>query len=270
MIELSLLYMAGGRSSRFGGEPKFLAKIGKDNETLFEYSVNQIRKHIKINHVHIIVNKDNNIDILNEAKRIKCKYDLLFEITSNIQEIPEYRSKPWGTGEAASSAWEYMKRPFLLLNSDDLYDEKTFEQIDRECDTNKNYIIGFELGKTLKNNNKANRAFIHSEDNQVLHLKEQLNIERMTYTEDELKRIIVSVNLFLLQPSVLMNMVNISDKFKLNYKDNNLLEALLPDFINDIIRNGKMKLNIVTSSGEWNGITFKNDIEKIKKDLDIL
>jgi len=31
-----------------------------------------------------------------------------------------------------------------------------------------------------------------------------------------------------------------------------------------------MKLNIVTSSGEWNGITFKNDIEKIKKDLDIL
>jgi len=42
--------------------------------------------------------------------------------------------------------------------------KKTFEQISKECDENKNYIIGYELGKTLKNKNKANRGFIEEKD----------------------------------------------------------------------------------------------------------
>jgi choline kinase len=59
-----------------------------------------------------------------------------------------------GNWRSAASAWSFMKKPFLLLNSDDLYDEKTFEQISNECDVTKNYVIGYQLGKTLKNKKK--------------------------------------------------------------------------------------------------------------------
>ena len=45
MIELSLLFLAGGISSRFGGDPKMLAKIGNNHESLFELSIIQIKKH---------------------------------------------------------------------------------------------------------------------------------------------------------------------------------------------------------------------------------
>jgi choline kinase len=236
MLELSLLFMAAGKSSRYGGEPKILAKIGPNKETLFEISFQQIIKHINVKHIHLVLKEDNALNILKEVKEIRYKYDLEFDLTSNIQEIPRYRDKPWGTGEAAASAWSYMKGPFLLLNSDDLYDEKTFEQISKECDENKNYIIGYELGKTLgyelgktlKNKNKANRGFIEEKDGIVKVMKEKLNIERIYYNESELESIFVSVNLFLLQPSVLMCLLELSEDFKRENDSSLIEEALLP------------------------------------------
>jgi CTP:molybdopterin cytidylyltransferase MocA len=68
MLELSLLFMAAGKSSRFGGEPKLLAKIGPSKETLFEISFQQIIKYINVNHIHLVVNEDNAINITNEVK----------------------------------------------------------------------------------------------------------------------------------------------------------------------------------------------------------
>jgi choline kinase len=269
MLELSLLFMAAGKSSRYGGEPKFLAKIGPNKETLFEISFQQIIKYINVKHIHLVLNEDNALNILQEVKDVRYKYDLEFDLTSNIQEIPRYRNKPWGTGEAAASAWSYMKGPFLLLNSDDLYDEKTFEQISKECDENKNYIIGYELGKTLKNKNKANRGFIEEKDGIVKVMKEKLNIERMYYNESELKNIFVSVNLFLLQPSILMCLLELAEDFKKENDSCLIEEALLPDFINKIINKDKMELHLIKSKGEWNGITFKTDLAQIKKQINI-
>jgi len=267
MLELSLLFMAAGKSSRFGGEPKLLTKIGPSKESLFEISFQQIIKYINVNHIHLVVNEDNAINITNEVKNVRYKYDLSFEITTSIQEIPQFREKPWGTGEAAASAWSFMKKPFLLLNSDDLYDEKTFEQISNECDVTKNYVIGYQLGKTLKNKKKANRAFIEEKNEQVSILREKLNIERVYYNEYELDNLYVSVNLFLLQPSVLMCLLELSENFK---KENHLdmtIETLLPDFINSIIKKNQIELHLIKSEGNWNGITFKSDVEEIKNEL---
>lgn len=269
MLELSLLFMAAGKSSRFGGGSKFLASIGPNKETLFEISFLQIIKHIHVKHIHLVLNNENNIEIIKEAKNIRYKYDLDFDITANIQDIPKFREKPWGTGEAAASAWSYMKGPFLLLNSDDLYDEKTFEQISKECDENKNYIIGYELGKTLKNKNKANRGFIEEKDGIVKAMKEKLNIERIFYNQSELETIFVSVNLFLLQPPVLMCLLELAENFKKEHDSNLIEEALLPDFINKIINKDQMELHLIKSKGEWNGITFKSDLTQIKKQINI-
>ena len=41
---VSIVYMVAGMSSRFGGRPKQMAKVGPDGETLIEYSVNQALK----------------------------------------------------------------------------------------------------------------------------------------------------------------------------------------------------------------------------------
>jgi len=41
---VAIVYMVAGMSSRFGGKPKQMAKVGPNNETLIEYSVNQALK----------------------------------------------------------------------------------------------------------------------------------------------------------------------------------------------------------------------------------
>jgi len=267
MLELSLLFMAAGKSSRYGGEPKILAKIGPNKETLFEISFQQIIKYINVKHIHLVLNEDNALNILKEVKEVRYKYDLEFHLTSNIQEIPRYRNKPWGTGEAAASAWSYMKGPFLLLNSDDLYDEITFEIIAKKCDKSKNYIIGYELGKTLKNDKKANRGFIDIFNNKIFKLTEKLNIEKRYYSQEELKDILVSVNLFLFQPTLLQSLFVLTEKFKEENDSDEEIETLLPDFLNKLLVNKTLELELMKSEGEWNGITFKSDIVQIKKEI---
>ena len=39
-----IVYMVAGMSSRFGGKPKQMARVGPNNETLIEYSVKQALK----------------------------------------------------------------------------------------------------------------------------------------------------------------------------------------------------------------------------------
>ena len=216
MEELTLLFLAGGMSSRFGGNPKMLTKIGSNNESLFEMSIIQLKEKIKVCHVHIVVNSANKDSIMEEVNHVCEKHSICEKVTYNIQLLPPYRVKPFGTADALESAHDYIKTPFILLNSDDLYDCKTFELISNEYDSSNNYIIGFKLGSTLIDDNKANRGFINIDSNDdndndnyndnynrnVLSLEEKLNIERKQYNDSELENIYVSVNLLLLQPKI--------------------------------------------------------------------
>ena len=42
---VAIIFMVAGMSSRFGGKPKQLEKIGPNDESLIEYSVNQALKN---------------------------------------------------------------------------------------------------------------------------------------------------------------------------------------------------------------------------------
>lgn len=266
MNELTLLFIAGGKSSRFGGEPKMLSKIGPNDESLFEISIRQMMKSIHIVHIHLTVNEENQEKIMEEVNKVNQKYEICKNITYNIQEIPVFRTKPWGTADAVSSATSYIHTPFLLLNSDDLYDAKTFEMIRAECDTSRNYIIGFKLGTTLPDNKKANRGFIYiNTEGRVIELQERLNINKSEYKLDELENQYVSVNLLLLQPSVLSSMASVLQEFKEMNHNNTSVEAMLPNFLNLLIGQGKLELELFKTTGLWNGVTYKEDIQSVKE-----
>ena len=284
MEELTLLFLAGGMSSRFGGNPKMLTKIGPNNESLFEMSILQLKDKIKVCHVHIVVNSANKDSIMEEVNHVCEKYTICNNVTYNIQLLPPYREKPFGTADALESAHDYIKTPFILLNSDDLYDCKTFELISNEYESCNNYIIGFKLGSTLIDDKKANRGFININKNNesndglnnennigiVSSLEEKLNIERKQYNDSELENIYVSVNLLLLQPKILTDLSLMVTEFKQKCQDkcDKISEALLPNFLNNLIKEGTLNLKLLKSSGSWNGITYKDDIKNIRQALD--
>ena len=264
--DLTLLFIAGGKSSRFGGEPKMLSKIGPNDESLFEMSICQMLGSINIVHIHLTVNAENKDKIMEEVCRVTQKYEICSKITYNIQEIPQFRTKPWGTADAVSSASDYIDSPFLLLNSDDLYDSTTFEMIREQCDVTRNYIIGFKLGTTLQDNKKANRGFISvNTAGKVIELQERLNIEKGNYSPSELENQYVSVNLLLLQPCVLSSMAHDLQEFKETNKDNTTVEAMLPNFLNSLIGQEKLELELFKTDGIWNGVTYKEDIIEVRE-----
>tara|TARA_B110000967_G_scaffold35055_1_gene34000 strand:- start:841 stop:1668 length:828 start_codon:yes stop_codon:yes gene_type:complete len=266
MKDLTLLLIAGGKSSRFGGEPKMLSKIGPNEETLFEMSIGQMMNHIHIVQIHVVVNKENKEKIMEEVKRVNQKHEICKNITYNIQDVPEFRTKPWGTADAVSSAKGHVHTPFLLLNSDDLYDSKTFQLIGQVCDLSKNYIIGFTLGSTLSGNQKANRAFISTnEEEKVIELQEKLNIERDYYNKQQLENQYVSVNLLLLQPSILSSMDHELNEFKYQNKRDDSVEALLPNFLNSLMKQDILTMELFKTSGQWNGVTYKDDVQSVRQ-----
>ena len=53
---VAIVFMVAGLSSRFKSGPKQMAKIGPNNETLIEYSVNQSLKNGKFSKIYFITN----------------------------------------------------------------------------------------------------------------------------------------------------------------------------------------------------------------------
>lgn len=268
MLEINLLFMAAGLSSRFGGDPKILCKVGPKNETIFEMNILQLKKYISPKKIHLICNSKTCDKIMKEVTRVCEKYEIDAEISHNIQKPPSFREKPWGTADALASAHKYIDETFILLNSDDLYGEHTFELISTECNIEKNYIVGFRLGNTLMNGHKANRGFISLDDSRrINNISEKLNIEKAYYSETELNNQHVSVNLFLLQPEILGKISVMMDKFKEDTGENLSSEAMLPNFMNKLLGNKELELDLLITDSKWCGVTFKEDIPMVKSIL---
>ena len=265
-MKVALLIMAAGRSSRFGGNPKMLCKVGPNEESLFEISLQQMRRSLEICHIHLVVNVDNNVQIMEEVNAVNSKHNICDKITYNIQEIGDGRSKPWGTADAVASAAPYMQTQFLLINSDDLYGHQTFDMVSKQCKSSGNYIIGFALGATLPENKSANRAFITlRDDGNVSSLQENVNIDKTMFYEYELNNQYVSVNLLLLQPSILEHLIRDVSVFKSENMHNNTVESLLPNFLNLLIRNGELTLEMIKSAGVWMGVTYNDDVMELRR-----
>ena len=260
MYELSIVVLAAGKSSRFGGEPKLLSKVGQNKETLLEVSLTQIQNYFKINKLCIVLGPHNTRSIQKAIEEMNLVHKLNCELVYTLQD--EAR----GTAHALNTIYEKITTAFLLLNSDDLYGEATFEMLSKCMDKGDHYVIGYPIGETLKDTNPANRAFIQcNQEYNVSKLQEKLQVRRSFYSPNELNEIIVSVNLFYLQPEVL-------NKLKLHVErvlEDECFEGeiMLPSVLNTFIEKHDMTLKCLKSAGEWLGVTYKDDVKSVKQSL---
>ncbi len=58
----------------------------------------------------------------------QCNCDYAFQDINDIPgELPEGRTKPWGTGQAVLAAKKVIKTPFIVINADDYYGKEGFK-----------------------------------------------------------------------------------------------------------------------------------------------
>mgnify|MGYP001614605345 FL=1 len=121
-MDIALVYMVAGLSSRFGGKIKQFAKVGPKGETIIEYSLNQALPEGFTKIIFIVGNKTEKPfrDMFGESyKGIPIFY-------SQQKFNEEEREKPWGTADALCSAKDVINCPFVVCNGDDIYGAETF------------------------------------------------------------------------------------------------------------------------------------------------
>ena len=287
-MNTTLVIMAAGIGSRFGGGIKQLESVGPNGEIIMDYSIYDALE-AGFNKVVFIIRHDLEKDfkeiIGNRIEKI-CKVEYAFQEINNLPEgfsVPEGRAKPWGTGQAILSCKDVVNEPFVIINADDYYGKEAFVKVHdflvsnpTSDDVLKFCMAGFILKNTLSENGGVSRGVcVADAEGNLTDIKETHNIIK-TADGAETEGVAIDAN-----SHVSMNMWGVTpDIFPILEKGftdflSALTEAdikkeyLLPDIFDMLIKNGRATVKVLETNDKWFGVTYKEDkpfvVESFKK-----
>ena len=139
-MKTTLLIMAAGIGSRFGTGIKQLEPVDDANHIIMDYSIHDALV-AGFNHVVFTIRKD----IEKEFKEVigdriasicsshNVTVDYAFQNINNILgELPEGRTKPWGTGSAVLAAKNVSKEPLKHKTDEEIVDADIAQQMEEK------------------------------------------------------------------------------------------------------------------------------------------
>lgn len=262
----ALVYMVAGMSSRFGGNIKQFARVGPNNETLIEYSLNQALKS-GFDKIIFIVGKKTDVGFMekfgNDYNGVPVYYAF-----QNFDE--NARDRPWGTADALCSAADLLDCPFVVCNGDDIYGEEAFRKlIDYSINTNGCATIGYKVGEVLSENGTVNRGIFETdaEDN-LISINETFEITKENLFEKNLRGDSpCSMNIFLLNPDIVVGLKEKLALFQEENKFDRKVECLLPRELTKLINEKNLKIKVLNTNEKCIGVTNPSDEEVVRKIL---
>ena len=279
---MTLVILAAGMGSRFGGL-KQIEKVDDNGNFIIDYSVyDAVRAGFdKV----VFVIKEENYEIFKNTigSRISniVKVEYTFQKNDNLEKyisIPSDRTKPFGTAHALLCAKEYIDGPFAIISSDDFYGYGAFKQLHDSIEKGDSVAIGYKLINTMSENGSVKRGICFTKDGYLVK-NDDYKIEKVgdkiigtsLVNDDKLEldeNQDVSMLMYGLDYSVIDYIESIIPKFFSDNKDNlDTCEMLLPNILTDMINEGKIKIKVISTEEKWMGITYKEDLEKLKNYL---
>ena len=281
MSDITLLIMAAGMGSRYGGL-KQLDSVGPNQETIIDYSVyDAIRAGF--GKVVFVIRKE----FYNEFKSLitdkylgKIKVEFAFQELENLPadfSCPEERKKPWGTGHAILSAKDIIQEPFVAINGDDFYGLESFKVV---ADYYQNggsefSMVAFQLDNTLSDFGSVTRGLCTLKGNKLDTVIETggLIMSEKGMTSDRNIHLNgkepVSMNVWGFTPDLFGYLESMFIQFLKEEGDALKSEYLIPSVVNNLIQTDRKSVHILHSSAKWFGVTYKEDksyvMEEIKK-----
>ncbi len=281
MSDITLLIMAAGMGSRYGGL-KQLDSVGPNKETIIDYSVyDAIRAGF--NKVVFVIREE----FHNEFRSlITDKYLGMIKVEFAFQELenlpadfsyPKERKKPWGTGHAILSAKDIIQEPFVAINGDDFYGLESFKVV---ADYYQNggsefSMVAFQLDNTLSEFGSVTRGLCTLKGNKLdtvietggLIMSEKgMRSDRNIHLNGKEP---VSMNVWGFTPDLFGYLESMFIQFLKEEGDALKSEYLIPSVVNNLIQIDKKSVHILHSSAKWFGVTYKKDkpyvMEEIKK-----
>ena len=282
---LTLLVLAGGLGSRFGGL-KQMAPFGPNGETILDYSVFDAARAGFTRVVFVI--REDFADAF--RRRIDARYGGRLDVAYVCQDIhdvppkfsvPPDRTKPWGTLHAVLAARKLIDRPFAVVNADDFYGPGAYREIARflvslapgEDGLEHCCLVGYRLAKTLSPGGGVNRAICHvTPQGMLAGVEEHTAIARdadgvvraLNLAGDPVvvpDDVLVSMNLWGFKPSAFPKMAQCFADFLAIRGGDPRAECYIPSAIDGLIRTNQADCSVLTTEETWFGVTYPQDRE---------
>ncbi len=287
MARATLVVMAAGLGSRFGGGIKQLEPVGPNGEIIMDYSIYDaleagfdkvvfvIRKSLEDEFKRVIGER------IEKKVEVAYAFQEIEEIPKRFREKYQARKKPWGTGQAVLCCKDVINEPFLVINADDYYGKQAYREAyqflnEVQTTTSKEQVcmVGFRVVNTLSENGGVTRGICITDESQYLKsVVETKNIIKTpegagVLMEEGVIPIeaesLVSMNMWGLQPSFFRVLEEGFSKFlETHTSDFETAEYLLPIIMDGLLKEEKAEIKVLKSHDTWFGVTYKEDKEKV-------
>lgn len=286
MSKATLVIMAAGIGSRFGGGIKQLEPVGPNGEIIMDYSIYDAIE-AGFDKVVFVIRKDLEKDFkevigsrIEKIVNVDYAYQEVDDIPDIYKERFQGRTKPWGTGQAILCCKNVVDAPFLVINADDYYGKQAFKEgyeylTGGACkDSLEICMISFVLKNTLSDNGAVTRGVCKVDDEGMLsQIVETQNIEKVNgravvQKADGIQEIDlespVSMNMWGLRPAFFQILEQGFQDFLGRVEKSDLkAEYLLPTMIGDLLERGELDVKVLESRDTWFGVTYKEDKEAV-------
>lgn len=281
----TLVIMAAGLGSRYGGGIKQLEPVGPDNEIIMDYSVFDAAE-AGFDKVVFIIRHDIEQEFIDRigariSKHVNVQY--VFQETSDIPEKHKKidRRKPWGTCHAVLCAKDAVKEPFAVINADDYYGKQAFKALYNYLTSEREPLeagkldlcmAGFILKNTLSDNGAVTRGICHIDENSRLTgITETYNIRReggkvlsgKTEALEVDENSHVSMNMWGCPPEFMDTLEEKFEEFLCENDESETAESLLPIMIDGLLKNNEAECTLLESHDRWFGVTYKEDKQAV-------
>lgn len=276
MTKPTLLVLAAGRGSRYGGLKQFDA-FGPNGETILDYSVFDALRAGFGRLVFVIrrdIEKQFKESVGARFER-KISADYVFQELDQLPpgfSVPPGRVKPWGTGHAILAAADAIREPFAVINADDFYGPDSLRILGEylQVGTEEYAMVGFVMRNTLSDFGAVSRGVCRADANgflqsvtEVTNIQKEGSAVKFTGADGKISRLtgdeIVSLNLWGFTPGLFGHLRAQFGEFLKQHGHEQGPEFYLPAAVNDLIATGTERCRILNTPDSWFGVTYRED-----------
>ena len=274
----TFLIMAAGMGSRYGGL-KQLDGVGPHGEVIMDYSIYDALR-AGFGKVVFVVRRSFEKEFAEFVTRFhgKVPYEIVLQelefVPTGCTYSPE-REKPWGTNHAIMMGESVIHEPFAVINADDYYGVDSFRVLANHLQTlsdkeNKYCMVGFQVGNTLSETGSVSRGVCAvNDDNYLTSIEEHSKIQRdnnKIFATNEKNKIVeladntpVSMNMWGFTPDYFLHSKRMFKEFLQANGQNPKSEFYIPFAVNELIQSNSVTVNVLGTSSQWFGVTYKED-----------
>lgn len=273
-MDLSLVIMAAGLGSRFGGT-KQLVEVGPNGEAFLDFAIGDAR-NAGCRQVVLIIRTDIEEDVKAHLQRQYGSLDGFAFVRQD--EFGPQRDKPWGTAHAVLSTKDVVTGSFIVVNADDYYGPSSFQlaadALDG-ADEKTAALVAFQLAKTLPSEGAVSRGVCAVGGGALESITETHGIARgddgVIRSEDPAGELaddtMVSMNMFAFSNSLFGHLESQWTEFYETFGGEPKTEYLLPDVVDRLRHEGELSVKVPVSEEEWIGVTNPNDLDPARAKL---